>query len=435
MTRAHEINFDGLVGPTHNYAGLSIGNVASMSHKSATSNPKQAALQGLAKMKFLHDLGRKQAVLPPHERPHIPTLRSKGYTGTDAQILAKVAKENPLLLAQVSSGSAMWTANAATVSPSADTHDDRVHFTPANLISNLHRSIEAQATARILRAIFQHKKHFAHHDPLPTKPQFADEGAANHMRLTPSDHGDPGIEIFVYGRLAKGALAETRFPRRQTFESADTIARQHLINTPFFLIQQSADAIDAGAFHNDVVAVANRNVLLHHERAWETTSEFLAQLKEKLPNLIPATATEKEIPLEDAVSSYLFNSQLVTLPDQSTALIAPLESQENPRTRAFIQKLKETKIIAQTHFVDLKQSMQNGGGPACLRLRVVLTDEQLKAMHQGVLFTNELHARLKTWIERHYRDELHPEDLADPHLLEESRAALQELAQILGLPL
>ena len=27
---AYEVNFDGLVGPTHNYAGLSYGNVASL---------------------------------------------------------------------------------------------------------------------------------------------------------------------------------------------------------------------------------------------------------------------------------------------------------------------------------------------------------------------------------------------------------------------
>src|SRR3954449_10665729 len=98
----HEVNFDGIVGPTHNYAGLSFGNVASMSHRRAVSSPKQAALQGLAKMKFLHGLGVMQAVLPPHERPHLPTLRRLGFTGDDADILAKVVREDPTLLAAVS---------------------------------------------------------------------------------------------------------------------------------------------------------------------------------------------------------------------------------------------------------------------------------------------------------------------------------------------
>ena len=58
-----EANFDGLVGPTHNYAGLSVGNVASLNNAKNTSNPKQAAKQGLAKMKALADLGMVQGVL------------------------------------------------------------------------------------------------------------------------------------------------------------------------------------------------------------------------------------------------------------------------------------------------------------------------------------------------------------------------------------
>ena len=53
MHTAREFNFDGLVGPSHNYAGLSFGNVASFSNVKSASNPKQAALQGLAKMRAL----------------------------------------------------------------------------------------------------------------------------------------------------------------------------------------------------------------------------------------------------------------------------------------------------------------------------------------------------------------------------------------------
>ena len=141
-THAVEANFDGLVGPTHNYAGLSWGNVASKSNVNAVSNPKEAALQGLAKMKKLADRGYVQAVLPPHERPHIPTLRALGFAGSDRQVLEQAAQADPAILAAVSSASAMWTANAATVSPSADTADHRVHFTPANLSAKFHRSID-----------------------------------------------------------------------------------------------------------------------------------------------------------------------------------------------------------------------------------------------------------------------------------------------------
>ncbi len=187
---AVEVNFDGIVGPTHNYAGLSPGNLASQKHINQPSNPRQAALQGLAKMKMLADMGIPQAVLPPHEPPDMNALRRAGFSGSDAQVLEKAAKEKPQLLAACSSASAMWTANAATVSPSADSADGRVHFTPANLFTLFHRSIEAQTTAQILRAIFADPSVFVHHPPLPSSSDYADEGAANHMRLSAS-YGQP----------------------------------------------------------------------------------------------------------------------------------------------------------------------------------------------------------------------------------------------------
>ena len=121
-----EANFDGLVGPTHNYAGLAYGNLASALNAEKPSNPREAALQGLRKMKALHDLGVPQGVLPPHERPHLPTLRALGFGGKDAEVLGAAHREAPGLLAAASSASAMWVANAATVSPSADAADGRV---------------------------------------------------------------------------------------------------------------------------------------------------------------------------------------------------------------------------------------------------------------------------------------------------------------------
>ena len=147
-----EYNCDGLIGPNHNYCGLSYGNVASSANKNAVSNPKEAAKQGLLKMKDLTELGLKQMVLPPHERPSIGALRQLGFSGSDADILTAAAKTSPELLANVSSASAMWTANAATICPSADAKDGKIHITTANLNDKYHRSIEIDETTAILKA-------------------------------------------------------------------------------------------------------------------------------------------------------------------------------------------------------------------------------------------------------------------------------------------
>ena len=120
---ACELNIDGLVGPTHNYGGLSYGNVASQNNCQVASNPREAARQGLAKMKALMDMGFAQAVLAPQERPDVQALRACGFSGSDAQVIEKAAREAMPLLVASCSASSMWTANAATVSPSADTAD------------------------------------------------------------------------------------------------------------------------------------------------------------------------------------------------------------------------------------------------------------------------------------------------------------------------
>jgi succinylarginine dihydrolase len=428
---AHEVNFDGIVGPTHHYGGLAYGNVASMRNKQSVSHPKQAALQGLAKMKFMADLGLKQAVLPPHERPHVPTLRRIGYTGSDAVIIEIVAKEDPWLLSAASNASAMWAANAATVSPSADTSDGRIHFTPANLVTQFHRSIEAATTTTILRRIFANEKHFVVHEPLPATPAFADEGAANHTRLwCPETEGTPGLEVFVYGRRASGdaGTSPSKFPARQTYEACAAIARRHQIRPDHVLfLRQNPAVIDAGAFHNDVVAVGNREIMLYHGLAYAD-----ANVKETLESHGIESPTGN-MPLEDAIRSYVFNSQYVTLPDDSFALIAPVECLEVPSAKAYVDGLIQYGAVHVAHFVDVRQSMRNGGGPACLRLRVVLTDDELAAAHQGVIFTDALYASLQQWVEKHYRDELTAADLADPTLLDESRTALDALTRILRL--
>ncbi|MCH8499419.1 MAG: N-succinylarginine dihydrolase [Marinobacter sp.] len=435
---AVEANFDGLVGPTHNYAGLSWGNVASQSNIRAESNPRQAALQGLAKMKALADRGFLQGVLPPHERPHMPTLRALGYQGSDQAILANVAKADPVLLSAVASASAMWTANAATVSPSADTADHRVHFTPANLAAKFHRAIEPVVTGRILRAIFADEAYFAHHHFLPQVGQFGDEGAANHTRLC-ARYGDPGVELFVYGQVAfnDAAPRPQTYPARQTREACEALVRLHkLRDERVVLAQQNPAAIDAGVFHNDVIAVGNGPVLFYHEQAFLEETAVLDAIRQRLQGteFQPIRVSSREVPLADAVSSYLFNSQLLTHPDGRMWLAVPGECMATPSVRDYLDHLRSLGgPITGVDVFDVTQSMRNGGGPACLRLRVVLTEEERAAMNHAVWLDDALYQRLVTWVEGHYRDRLSQADLADPMLLDECRHALDELTGILGL--
>ena len=435
---AYEVNFDGLVGPTHNYSGLSYGNVASESNTKNISNPKEAAKQGLAKMKALHDMGYKQGILLPQERPAISTLRALGFSGSDHEVLAKTAKLAPELLGVVTSASSMWTANAATVSPSADAEDGKVHFTPANLIAKFHRSIEHPTTHKILTSLFKDDRYFNHHEPLPSANQFGDEGAANHTRLC-QHYGDKGVELFVYGRSAFNISIDQpkHYPARQTLEASQAIARKHkLASETVVFAQQNPAVIDAGVFHNDVIAVGNRNVLFYHEHAFLNTMAVMGELQAKLKQtaLVPIQVPGEQVTVQDAVDSYLFNSQLLSIDDEKMLLVVPQECAENVRVKCYLDNLLEQNTpIESVQYFDLKQSMKNGGGPACLRLRVVLTAEELAAAHQQVMMSDQLYTRLLNWIESHYRDRLSQQDLADPQLLEESRAALDELTQILGL--
>lgn len=434
-----ELNLDGLVGPTHNYAGLSYGNIASKSNTAAASNPKEAAKQGLQKMKALADAGFKQGILLPHERPAIWTLKSLGYQGTDAAILEKVAKENPAILSAISSASCMWTANAGTISPSGDTADGKVHFTAANLNAKFHRSIEHETTTRMLGAIFNDQKHFAHHDALPAMAAFGDEGAANHTRLC-SEYGGQGVEFFVYGQQAfnDSHPAPKDFPARQTLEASQAIARLHGLteaNTVF--AQQRPEIIDAGVFHNDVISVGNKNVLFYHEQAFVETEQVLKELDDKLigTSLIPVCVPTSDVSLIDAVKSYLFNSQLLSQPDGSMTLVVPGECREISAVSEYLDKLitMTSNPINQIQVFDLKQSMQNGGGPACLRLRIALNEQEFNAMHQGVILTDALYGKLNQWVDTYYRDRLTQADLGDPKLLIESRNALDELTRITGV--
>ncbi|MDH4612712.1 N-succinylarginine dihydrolase [Pseudomonas sp. BN102] len=437
---AYEVNFDGLVGPTHNYGGLSYGNVASQSNSQAVSNPKEAALQGLGKMKALMEMGFKQGVFAPQERQDVAALRSLGFSGSDADVIAQAAKEAMPLLAACSSASSMWTANSCTVSPSADTADGRVHFTAANLNCKFHRSIEHPTTSRVLGAMFANDKFFAHHAALPAVGQFGDEGAANHTRFC-KGYGDAGVEFFVFGRSAFDARfpSPQRYPARQTLEACQAVARLHGLGAEGVVYaQQNPAVIDQGVFHNDVISVGNGEVLFYHEDAFLETDKVLAELDGKLGRRggrfqavrVPRSA----VGVEDAVRSYLFNSQLLSRDDGSMLLIVPEECRGNANVWNYLNELTSGQgPIREVKVFDLKQSMQNGGGPACLRLRVALKESELAAVNPGVIMTPALYATLTAWVEKHYRDRLSESDLADPQLLVECRTALDELTQILKL--
>ncbi|TQI81008.1 succinylarginine dihydrolase [Serratia fonticola] len=435
----YEVNFDGLVGLTHHYAGLSFGNEASTQHRNSVSNPKLAAKQGLLKMKALADLGFQQGVLPPQERPHVPMLRKLGFNGSDESVLAQAMRTSPRLLSALSSASSMWTANAATVSPSADSADGKVHFTAANLNNKFHRAIEAETTAAVLRAIFNHERHFIHHDPLPQVALFGDEGAANHNRLG-GDYARRGVQVFVYGRQEFGGeSAPTRYPARQTREASEAIARLHQLNEQqTVFLQQNPAVIDQGVFHNDVIAVSNQQVLFHHQQAFLHSQQGLDQLRRKMAvlesELVAIEVPTSRVTVADAVSTYLFNSQILTKPDGKMMIVVPEESRQHQGVWQYLSEMVASGgPIDEIKVFDLRESMRNGGGPACLRLRVAMNEAELQAVNPRVMMNDTLFTTLNEWVDRYYRDRLTQDDLADPQLLREGREALDALTSILAL--
>ena len=408
-----EINFDGIVGPSHNYAGLSLGNLASSRNAGAVSQPRAAALQGLDKMRANLALGLPQGILLPHPRPDRAWLRELGTSIEEAE---------PVLAANAMSASAMWAANAATVSPSPDTSDGRCHLTVANLRTMPHRSHEWPATLAQLRLAFAADA-FAVHGPVP--PAFGDEGAANHMRLSAA-HGEPGVEVFVYG-ISGGA-----FPARQHLEASKAVARLHGLDPERVIFaEQSEEAIAAGAFHNDVVAVANERVLFAHEQAFADKASLLAALQTRVPGFEYVEVPSAAVPLADAIRSYLFNAQLVTTPDGQPTLVIPSEARETPSVWSWIERhVAGNGPIRRVEVVDVRQSMANGGGPACLRLRVV-ADPQ--AVDPRFIVDEAKLDRIAEVIRVSWPEQIHHSELQDPGLIAEIEAARAALLDALNL--
>ncbi|MDO7842992.1 N-succinylarginine dihydrolase [Sphingomonas immobilis] len=411
-----EINFDGLIGPSHNFAGLSPGNLAATRNAGATAFPRKAALEGIAKMRANLALGLTQGVLMPLARPDHVWL---------ARLATDYMSAAPHLQAQALSASAMWAANAATVSPAPDTADGRCHLSPANLVTMPHRSHEWPGTLAQLRLAFADPA-FIVHEAVPAP--FGDEGAANHMRLC-DGHGASGVEIFVYG------VSGGPFPARQHREASAAVARAHGLDPARTLfVQQSEEAIAAGAFHNDVVAVANERVLFAHEKAFADREGFYAALRALLPQVEIVEVPEAEVSLADAISSYLFNAQLVSPPDGVMTLIAPEEARANPSVRAYMKGLiAGNGPIRRVGIVDVRQSMANGGGPACLRLRVVADPATIDPRF---LVDAEKLDRIAAVVEAHWPEEIAHDAIGDPALIariESARAALLETLDLVEL--
>jgi succinylarginine dihydrolase len=409
-----EINFDGIIGPSHNYAGLSLGNLASFTNKGNVSHPKAAALQGIEKMRHNLRLGLPQGVLLPHPRPDRAWLAELGTS----------VEEVPASLRPAAfSASAMWAANAATVSPAPDTGDGRCHLTVANLRTMAHRSHEWPATLAQLRLAFADEEHFAVHPPVPAT--FGDEGAANHMRLGPA-HDASAVEVFVYGQRG-GA-----YPTRQHVEASRAIARLHRLDPDRALfVSQSEEAIAAGAFHNDVVAVANENVLFAHEQAFEDRADFYTALRRLLSEVEIVEVPASAVSLDDAIKSYLFNAQLVTLPHGGMALILPEEARETPSVWSWLEEMVAGNgPIRELFVVDVRQSMANGGGPACLRLRVVADPA---TVDQRFMVDEAKLDGIATVVAEHWPDEIAPEHLLNPALWDQMERARTALLEELGL--
>jgi len=410
-----EINFDGIIGPSHNYSGLSLGNLASTINKGNVSHPRAASLQGVEKMRHNLRLGLPQGLFLPHPRPDRSWL---------AELGTSVETVPASLRPAAFSASAMWAANAATVSPAPDCADGRTHLTAANLATMAHRSHEWPSTLAQLRLAFADERHFAVHAPIPAT--YGDEGAANHMRLA-SRHGAPGVEIFVYGRRG-GA-----FPARQHVEASRAVARFHALDPErTLLVAQSEDAIAAGAFHNDVVAVANENVLFAHEKAYDERPAFYAELRRLLPEVEIVEVPDAAVSLADAIASYLFNAQLVTLPDGGgMALILPHEARETPSVWAWLQEMiAGNGPIRRLFVVDVRQSMANGGGPACLRLRVAADPATIDPRF---LADEPKLDRIAAIIDAHWPESIAPGDLLDPSLWDRMEQARRALNQALDL--
>ncbi|MFN3591729.1 MAG: N-succinylarginine dihydrolase, partial [Thermaurantiacus sp.] len=200
------------------------------------------------------------------------------------------------------------------------------------------------------------------------------------------------------------------------------------------LARQADAAIQAGAFHNDVVAVANGALLFAHEQAFHDRGGLMAALEARVPGFTLVEAPAADVPLGDAVASYVFNAALVSLPGRM-ALILPKEAEETPTVWRWLQQVVRDpgNPVSELHVLDLRESMRNGGGPACLRLRVQLSEDALAAVDPRFLVDEAKLDRLEALVSRCWPEQIAPTDLGDPQLWEVCRAARNALLAELSI--
>lgn len=440
MSDAIEAQLFGVFGPTFHFAGVSPGNSASAQAFGQTSAPRAAALQGLELVRRLHRRGFVVGVMPPHRRPDFTLARRMGFTGSDAEVFRALVHEFPALLAACTAPSSAWVANAATVTPSMDALDNKVHFTPANLQAEVHRSLEWLTTGAVLRRWFADERVFAHHEPLPPALGLGDEGSANQARLAPT-YGDRGLSLMVYGdSLLEPGLGPTGVVARQSREACLGVCRLHRLSSESVLmLRQNPKAIESGVFHNDLVMLSDLGLVLMHEAAFADVPAAIERLHRSYADRCGSSLTidvvsEDELPLAEALRSYLFNGLLLTTGEGRRLLVVPELCQEHS-TIDVIERWTKRGWIDDVEFVDLEQSLMGGGGPACLRLRVVLHPDELQAVSPGLWVNDAMLNALTEWVERNYLEELSPQALADERTINAAWRAFDALEAVLGAEL
>jgi succinylarginine dihydrolase len=424
-----EFNIDGLIGPTHHFGGLGVGNVASETNRNKIAHPKAAALEGLSKMRKLHELGIPQFYLPPPVRPNCRWMEAMGFRTNDPSDWRHCASQFPSLFSSSLSSSFMWMANAATCSSSVDTIDGLGRIVIANLAASLHRGQENLERHAQLRRLFQHVSTIEVIEALPSLVPLRDEGAANGMRFwNPTNH--QGIYVFAFGERnsnttqtatpAKESVHPHVYPSRQTSLASQLVARSLRIrDSRSLFVQQHPKAIDAGVFHNDVIATSHENFLFVHESAYVDQCNQLDRISETFRNqcggkLGILVVTEEELSLSEAVSTYLFNSQIVTRSDGSWCMLCPIECLNSPAAVQVLRRVQHQESrLGAIEFVSLKESMANGGGPACLRLRAYASDADIERIPFGARIHDDSLAFLERVITSEYPDSVHLDDFLD----------------------